>query len=105
MPSGGGEVTLKLKKNWFYGLILISVGLLVCYNVYSTIEAFQGDFREVVMGNPGPFHPFWEPLTYHVLQVPSYLLGRLMVGVILSTVGSVLLIYHVLSQERAQRRE
>jgi len=96
---------MKLKKNWFYGLILISVGLLVCYNVYSTIEAFKGDVREVVFMNPGPFHPFWEPLKYHVLRVPSYLFGRLVVGVILSTVGFVILTYHVLGQGRVQRRE
>jgi uncharacterized membrane protein len=96
---------VKLKKKWYNGLILISVGLLVCYSVYSAIEAYQGDTREVVNVNPGPFHPFWEPLTYHVLRVPSYLLGRLIVGVIISTVGSVILIYHVLSQERAQQSE
>jgi len=96
---------LKLKKIWFYGLILISVGLLVCYNACSNIEVFQGDSREVVFTNPGPLHPFWEPLTYHVLRVPSYLLGRLKVGIILSTIGSVILTYHVLSQVRDQRRE
>ena len=96
---------MKLKKNLFYGLVLISLGLLMCYNASNAIEAYQGDTREVVDVNPGPFHPFWESLTYHVLRIPSYLLGRLIVGAILSTVGSVIFISHVLSRERAQNKE
>ena len=73
------------------GFALLAIGLIITSGVLYDIQSEQGDFRQAASGTQSPFSS-WRPSSYEILRVPDYLLGYLMLGVFITTVGITILV-------------
>ena len=88
----------KMKKTQILSLVVLIVGLFLSYLSFNEIRPGPNEPITGVHITPGPGFPFWVPLQFDVWPVPTYLLGYLILGVILSTIGAFsLFIDHYIS--------
>ena len=71
------------------GLALFLLGCLLCINSYIIAQGAQGDEMHRVHNTPG-WGQFWVPIEYDLIQVPSYVFTRLIIGVASFTAGITL---------------
>ena len=81
-----------MKRQRTIGWSLLLLGLLICCSVVIGIQSCQGDTRIAVNSIPNPFNIF-TPSQYSVLNIPDFFLYYLAIGVSLSTIGIMMVIY------------
>ena len=88
---------MKSNTRQMFGIALLAVGLIITGGVLYEIQSEQGDVREAASGTQSPFSS-WRPISYEILRVPDYLLGYLVLGVFISTIGLTLLTSPILKR-------
>ena len=79
---------MNLPKRPMFGFALLAIGLIISVGSWNGILAWQGDDRgRVHITYLPPRERVLFPTSFEVFEVPDYLLMRLMLGVVITTVG------------------
>ncbi len=81
------DTEMKQLTELMVGFSVLTLGLIISVSVGNALQSFQGGFRQVDNLYPVLGYPFWMPLKYEVFKCPDYLLGYLVLGVFISTIG------------------